>query len=131
VSESMDIASTKNGGRGRHPSSSDDAHPSGADIGWGITGTLLSGLIVWGGAGWLLDRWLDTRVFVVIGMLLGLASAIYLVVTKYGGATDQPVSISTTSYSKISSKSYTSYRRTPGGRRSRPRAQEVTQKGHR
>ena len=74
MSEPMDSASTKNGGRGRHPSSSDDSHPSGADIGWGITGTLLSGLIVWGGAGWLLDRWLDTRVFVVIGMLLGLAS---------------------------------------------------------
>ncbi|WP_207798486.1 AtpZ/AtpI family protein [Klenkia marina] len=127
----MDSASTQNGGHGRRPTPSDESHPSGADVGWGITGTLLSGLVVWGGAGWLLDRWLETRVFVVIGMLLGLASAIYLVVTKYGGATDAPVAISSTSYSKISSKSYTTYRRTPGGRRSRPRAQQMTQKGHR
>ena len=127
----MDSASPKSGSRGPHPSPSDESHPSGADVGWGITGTLLSGLIVWGGAGWLLDRWLDTRVFVVLGMLLGIGLAIYLVVVKYGGATDQPVTISTTSYSKISSKSYTTYRRTPGGRRSRPRAQQVTQKGHR
>lgn len=127
----MDSASRQNGGRRPDPSSSDQSHRSGADVGWGITGTLLSGLIVWGGAGWLLDRWLDTRAFIVIGMLIGLASAIYLVVKKYGGATGQPVSISTTSYSKISSRSYTSYRRTPGGRRSRPRAQQMTQKGHR
>jgi F0F1-type ATP synthase assembly protein I len=127
----MDSASTQSGSRGPHPSPSDESHPSGADVGWGITGTLLSGVIVWGGAGWLLDRWLDTRLFVVIGLLLGLASAIYLVVKKYGGATDVPVTISSTSYSKISSSSYTTYRRTPGGRRSRPRAQQVTQKGHR
>ena len=127
----MDSASPQSGSRGSHPSQPDAPHPSGADVGWGITGTLLSGLIVWGGAGWLLDRWLDTRVFVVLGMLLGIGLAIYLVVVKYGGATDQPVAISTTSYSKISSKSYTTYRRTPGGRRSRPRAQQMTQKGHR
>ena len=131
MSETMDSDSTPQGGRRPRPSSSDESRPSGADIGWGITGTLLSGLIVWGGAGWLLDRWLDTRLFVVLGMLLGLGCAIYLVVVKYGGAVDEPVTISSTSYSKISSTSYTTYRRTPGGRRSRPGAHDVTQKGQR
>lgn len=131
MSDVMDSASPQNGGRRPDPSPSAQTHRSGADVGWGITGTLLSGLVVWGGAGWLLDRWLDTRLFVVLGMLLGLAVAIYLVVVKYGGPGDEPVSISSTSYSKISSKSYTTYRRTPGGRRSRPRAQQMTQKGHR
>ena len=52
-------------------------------MGWGITGTMLSGIVVWGGAGWALDRWLDTRFFVLIGVLLGLGVAIYLVVVKY------------------------------------------------
>src|SRR3712207_8675932 len=57
---------------------------SGADIGWGITGTMLSGIVVWGGAGLLLDRWLETRFFVLVGTILGLTVAIYLIVVKYG-----------------------------------------------
>ena len=41
-------------------------------------------MIVWGGVGWLLDRWLETRFFILVGVLLGLGVAIYLVVVKYG-----------------------------------------------
>src|SRR3954454_17302998 len=59
-------------------------HPSGADMGWSITGTMLSGIIVWGGVGLLLDRWWGTRFVALIGVLLGLTVAIYLVVVKYG-----------------------------------------------
>ena len=66
-----------------------DRRPSGADIGWGITGTMLSGIIVWGGVGLALDRWWGTRFVVLIGVILGLAVAIYLVVVKYG-AVDPP-----------------------------------------
>lgn len=44
----------------------------------------MSGMAVWGGVGWLLDRWLDTRVFLPVGVLLGVTVAIYLVVVKYG-----------------------------------------------
>ena len=74
---------------------------------------MLSGLLVWGGVGWLVDQWLDTRVFIVIGMLLGLGTAIYLVVVKYGSLEPTPV---------------------PGGRRSTPGGRTGhpgTQKGHR
>ena len=71
------------GGARPRPEQPADSHPSGADVGWGITGTMLSGIVVWGGAGWALDRWLDTRFFVLIGVLLGLGVAIYLVVVKY------------------------------------------------
>ena len=73
-------------------------------------------MAVWGGAGWLLDRWLDTKVFVPAGILLGMAVAIYLVVVKYGAA-EPPAG------KRQSSQHSTS----PGGRRSRPR----TQKGQR
>ena len=75
---------------------------------------MLSGIIVWGGVGWLLDRWLETRVFTLVGTLLGLTVAIYLVVVKYG-VLDQP----------------------PAGKgptrttRSRPPAKNQTQKGQR
>jgi F0F1-type ATP synthase assembly protein I len=74
---------------------------------------MISGMAVWGGAGWLLDHWLDTRVFVPVGIIFGMALAIYLVVARYG-----PVPSSEGGQSKS---------RTPGGRRSQPR----TQKGQR
>jgi F0F1-type ATP synthase assembly protein I len=45
---------------------------------------MISGMAVWGGVGWLLDRWLDTRVFAPVGILLGISVAIYLVVARYG-----------------------------------------------
>src|SRR3954471_2159988 len=85
---------------------------SGADTGWTIIGTMLSGMAIWGGAGWLLDRWLDIKVFLPVGIILGMAVSIYMVVVKYG-AVDPPAG----------KRSAT----TPGGRRSRPR----TQKGQR
>ena len=99
--------------------STEPAHqPSGADIGWGITGTLLSGILVWGGVGVLLDRWLETRVFALVGVILGLAAAIYLVVVKYGAVEPPPAGRRPTGTSR-------------GGQRSRPRTQGPTQKGQR
>jgi F0F1-type ATP synthase assembly protein I len=62
---------------------------SGAETGWAVTGTLISGMAVWGGAGWLLDRWLGILFFAPAGILLGTAVAIYLVVARYG-AVDPP-----------------------------------------
>ena len=48
---------------------------SGAETGYAVIGTLISGMAVWGGAGWLLDRWLDTRAFLPVGIILGMAAA--------------------------------------------------------
>jgi len=90
---------------------------SGAETGWAIIGTMISGMAVWGGVGWLLDHWLDTRVFFPVGIILGMAVAIYLVVARYGSV-PPPAGGSRT-------------RTTPGGRRSRPGADERTQKGQR
>jgi F0F1-type ATP synthase assembly protein I len=64
--------------------------PSGADIGWSITGTMLSGIVVWGGVGLALDRWWGTRFVALIGVILGLTVAIYLVVVKYGAVHPPP-----------------------------------------
>jgi F0F1-type ATP synthase assembly protein I len=87
-------------------------------MGWGITGTMLSGIIVWGGVGWLLDRWLETRFFILVGTLLGLTVAIYLVVVKYGAVEPPPAGRRPTGTTR-------------GGQRSRPRTQGPTQKGQR
>jgi F0F1-type ATP synthase assembly protein I len=86
-------------------------------MGWNITGTMLSGIIVWGGVGYVLDRWLETRIFTLVGTILGLTVAIYLIVVKYGSV-DQPPAVRR------------STRTTSGGQRRRPRTQQ-TQKGQR
>lgn len=45
---------------------------------------LLGGLAFWGGIGWLADRALGfSSLFLPIGLLLGLAGAIYLIITQY------------------------------------------------
>jgi F0F1-type ATP synthase assembly protein I len=54
-----------------------------ADVAWSIVSTLLAGLLVWGGAGWLVDRWVGTdAVFLPIGLLFGISAAMYLVVVR-------------------------------------------------
>ena len=79
---------------------------------------MLSGILVWGGVGVLLDRWLETRVFGLVGVILGLGVAIYLVVVKYGAVEPPPAGRRPTGTSR-------------GGQRSRPRTQGSTQKGQR
>ena len=105
------------GGARPRPEKPADSQPSGADVGWGITGTMLSGIVVWGGVGLAIDRWLGTRFFVLIGVLLGLGVAIYLVVVKYG-AVEPPAGGRPTSTTR-------------GGQRSRPPEYRKTQKGRR
>ena len=87
-------------------------------MGWGITGTMLSGIIVWGGVGWLLDRWWGTQFVTLVGAIFGLTVAIYLIVVKYGAIDPPPAGRQRT-------------RTNPGGQRSRPRTQGQTQKGQR
>jgi F0F1-type ATP synthase assembly protein I len=58
---------------------------SGMGIGWAITSTLIGGMATVGGLGYLLDRFLDTGSgFTALGIVLGAASAIYIVYLRYG-----------------------------------------------
>ena len=58
----------------------------GADVVWSIIGTLIAGVLAWGGIGWLLDRWLGTRFLVAIGIIVGMAGAFYLIIKRYGSS---------------------------------------------
>ena len=58
-----------------------DANPG---DGWTVIAYLLSGLLLWGGIGVLLDRWRGTSLFALVGMLVGGAGAVYLVYIRYG-----------------------------------------------
>lgn len=49
---------------------------------WTIVGILLSGMLTWGGIGWLVDQWLDTGFFLPTGLLVGSAAGFYLAYKK-------------------------------------------------
>jgi F0F1-type ATP synthase assembly protein I len=62
----------------------DRGGPRGSEVAWGIVSLLLSGVIAWGGIGWLVDRWLGTKLFLPVGIVVGAAAAFYLVIRRYG-----------------------------------------------
>ena len=51
---------------------------------WSIFGYLVSGLLFWGGAGWAADRFLNTKYFTLVGLLVGMGGALYLVWLRVG-----------------------------------------------
>ena len=58
---------------------------SGMSAGWSVVGTLLAGVLLYGGVGFLLDKWMGTpKVFLPIGMLFGAGLSTYLVYIKHG-----------------------------------------------
>jgi ATP synthase protein I len=58
---------------------------SGANDGWTMVGYLISGILVWGGIGWLADRWLHWNgIPIAVGSIIGAILGIYLVFKRYG-----------------------------------------------
>jgi F0F1-type ATP synthase assembly protein I len=54
------------------------------DAAWSIVSYLLSGMLVWGGVGWLVDKWTGNQaLFLPIGLVLGIAAALYLVHLRF------------------------------------------------
>jgi ATP synthase protein I len=51
---------------------------------WSIFGYLLSGLLFWGGVGWAADRFFNTTYLTLIGLLVGMGGALYLVWLRFG-----------------------------------------------
>lgn len=61
------------------------SEPSADLLAANVTATMITGPIVFALIGWLLDRWLDTKpVLVLIGLLSGMALALYTVWIRYG-----------------------------------------------
>ncbi|MFG3441823.1 AtpZ/AtpI family protein [Nonomuraea sp. NPDC047897] len=55
-----------------------------ADAMWSVPSYLLAGMAIYGGIGWLLDRWLGMSAFFPIGIILGLVLAGYAVYRRHG-----------------------------------------------
>ncbi len=55
-----------------------------ADQGLRIVSILISGLLLYGGLGWLVDNWLQTSWALPVGLIVGMAASLYLVIARYG-----------------------------------------------
>lgn len=60
----------------RHPA------PRGGDP-WHAFGYLASGVLLYGGLGWLADRWAGTSFLVVIGILFGAGLGLYMTIVRF------------------------------------------------
>jgi F0F1-type ATP synthase assembly protein I len=55
----------------------------GLDHGSVMTVEVLAGVLLWGGIGWLVDRWIGTEPWLgAVGVLVGFAAGLYLVVLR-------------------------------------------------
>lgn len=54
------------------------------DTGPMVTAYLLSGPVIYGLVGWLVDGWLGTRFLLPTGLLAGMAMSLYIVWLRYG-----------------------------------------------
>jgi ATP synthase protein I len=70
------------GGRGTPPDGRDPSQPRPAGEGWTILSYMIGGMALYGFVGWLIGRWIGWPVLFPIGMLVGLASAIALVIFR-------------------------------------------------
>jgi F0F1-type ATP synthase assembly protein I len=73
----------------------DDAHrpagPIGEAVAFTVLAYLISGPLLYGGLGWLVDRWLGTEpAFVLVGILGGMSLSLYLVWFRYGAPDRRP-----------------------------------------
>jgi F0F1-type ATP synthase assembly protein I len=66
------------------PKDSDDMHRRDQAGAWDALAVLASGVAVWGGVGWLISEWLHSSVFLMMGLLVGMGSALYLIWHRYG-----------------------------------------------
>ena len=58
--------------------------PVGEAAAWNVLARLITGPLLYGGIGYLLDLWLGTEFLVAVGILGGMALAIYATWIRYG-----------------------------------------------
>lgn len=57
---------------------------SGMDAGLRVLSIMVSGLIFYGGLGWILDGWLQTSWCLPVGIIVGAVAGVYMVIARYG-----------------------------------------------
>ena len=56
-----------------------------SDDGMLVLSYILSGILLYGGLGWLGDHYLHTSWLLPTGLILGLLASMYLIIKRYGG----------------------------------------------
>ena len=51
---------------------------------WSAFGLMVSGVVVWGGAGYLVSRWTGHQLYTMVGLLVGMGTALYGIWFRYG-----------------------------------------------
>jgi ATP synthase protein I len=69
-------------GRGAPKGERDPSQPRPPSEGWAYLSYMIGGMALYGFLGWLIGRWTGLPVLFPIGMLVGLASAIALVIFR-------------------------------------------------
>ncbi|GID25573.1 hypothetical protein [Paractinoplanes brasiliensis] len=67
------------------PSGDDDQPPPDTGMGMTAVAYLISGMVVWGAIGLLVDHWVGTKgIFAGIGAVVGIGGGVYLIVRRLG-----------------------------------------------
>jgi ATP synthase protein I len=77
-------AGSRPGERGAQPGTTPPG-PGGAQpaaFGWSVFSYMVGGMILYGGAGWLIGRWTHLPVLFPVGMIVGLALSIALIIFR-------------------------------------------------
>jgi F0F1-type ATP synthase assembly protein I len=61
-----------------------EGRAEGLDIGWTVSGYLISGMAAYGIIGWLIGRAVHVSLLFPVGMLVGLAISIGFIIYRYG-----------------------------------------------
>ncbi len=69
-----------------------EGRAQGLDVGWTVSGYLVSGMLAYGLIGWLIGRAVHVSLLLPVGMLVGLTISIAFIIYRYGvqGAVAQP-----------------------------------------
>ncbi|GIE93837.1 hypothetical protein Ari01nite_13020 [Paractinoplanes rishiriensis] len=67
------------------PRKDDTPPPLNSGAGMAAVSYLIGGMLVWGGIGWLVDKWLGTEgIAMGIGAVVGGAAGVYLIARRFG-----------------------------------------------
>lgn len=61
-----------------------DSATQGRDQGMLILSYLIAGIAMYGGLGWLADRFLQTSFLLPSGLVLGMGVSLYIIIKRYG-----------------------------------------------
>ena len=69
-----------------------EGRAQGLEVGWTVSGYMVSGMLAYGLIGWLIGRAVHVSLLLPVGMLVGLAISIGFIIYRYGvlGAVTQP-----------------------------------------